>query len=210
MNAAILHKKIAGVPVPIIGVGLAGVVILYRHFTGASVASQSATTTPADTTTDTGDPTAVDAGVPTQYGYNTPSADGTATGGAASTDTSYSDALSSLADSIAGLAPVDNSQDFSQIESLLGTISDQTLPDHSPDPTTTTHTNAVHKTTAAKAQKAHAVAKSQGGRVQPKTAKKVTAAPAKKAPVVTHPKAVAVAHHAPAPAKKKTPAKKKK
>lgn len=204
MNTAVLHRKIAGVPVWVAGGFGATALIVWHYFHTPSVGGAATGTTPSDTDMDTGDPTAVDAGVPTQYGYN--SGDTGGAGSGSNGDGSYADALASFGDALAGLtppAPVDNSADFSAIEAMLGTIADQTAPDHSEDPTAGALKTVDHTNKAVVAHKATKVAKSQGGRVQPKASKKVVKKPAAAPKAVVHPKAVTVAHHAaPAPAPK--------
>lgn len=216
--AAVLHRKVLGLPVWAVG-GLGAVGVVLFHFLHPSgVGGAAGDTTPANTDATTGDPYAVDSGVPvpTQYGYGSGGnpADYGGVGGASSGggDTSYADALASLGDSLAGLTPVDHSADFASIEAMLGTIADQTAPDHSEGDHTTTTKKVVHDDAAKKANTAHAAARGGHAATVPKKspAKAKAAAPARKAAPVTHPKATMVAKHAPAPPppKKKAPPKK--
>lgn len=218
MNTAVLHRKVLGLPVWAVGgLGATGV-ILWHYFHTSGVGGASPDTTVANTDVNTGDPNAIDAGVPTQYGYGT---GGAPSGGVAGDSSSgsgggaYADALASLGDALAGVvpqAPIDNTADFSAIEAMLGTIADQTAPDHSEGTSGALIKQATHAPAAKKAVAAHSVAKARGGQAKP---------PAKKAPPksshpgaakpVTHPKAATVAKHAPPPPppKKTSPPKKK-
>lgn len=206
MNApAVLHRKILGMPVWAVGGAGAVGVILFHFFHTPSVGGAEAGTTPASTDATTGDPYAVDTGQPVGVGYGPNvggggSSDGYGySGGAGGGDTSYADALASLGDSLAGLAPVDNSQDFADIEKMLGTIADQTAPDHSEGTEHKTTKDTGHKVAADKAKDAHAKARGGHAASVPKKspAKAKAKAPAKKAAPVTHPKAKTVEHHAP-------------
>lgn len=226
MNAhlpAVLHRKIAGIPVWGLGLGGGLAVGLYLRMRSPGVGGAQAATTPASGpgVDAYGDPLPADAGTFPQTipGYSGGSSGGSSGDAGTGTSDAIAAGFASLGDLFANTPPpTDYSAQISDLSASVGSLRDQLATDHAQDADTAATEKTRQTATGKKAGNVHAkVVSAHGGRVQPKTAAKKTAAkkPATHAnPAPPHPRAPAShaaakpAHtaHTPPP-KKKTPPK---
>lgn len=208
MNAhlpAVLHRKIAGIPVWGIGLGGGVAVGLYLRMRSPGVGGAQAATTPASGpgVDAYGDPLPADAGTFPQTipGYSGGS--GGSSGGGV--DTGTQDAIAagfaSLGDLFANTPPpLDYSQQIGDLTASVGSLRDQINTTHTEDPAKTAAAKTASTHAGAKAANVHAQAARGGHAVKPEGKKTAAKKPATHAnPAPPHPKAAAT-HAAAKPA----------
>jgi hypothetical protein len=193
VNAAILHKKVLGLPVWAVGGLGAGGVILYHFVRPKGVGGAQADTTPPTGTGDTftGDPVPSDGGTfPQTYPQGGGSSGGSAydSGGADAIAAGFA----SLGDLLTSAPPPpDYSAQIADLTATVGTLVDQEATSHAPDAVTSEIRKVEHKPLAHKAAAVHAkVPPARGGHAAaPKAKPKPAAKPAAHKPTPVHPKA---------------------